>query len=61
MLKEDGETDYQVAATYFETLPVTMLLKIYRYFSWAEQRLNTHFFLENKDKITDDLLADFRE
>lgn len=61
MLKDDGETTYEVAAAYFDTVPVTMLLKLYRYFVWVKQRLNTYFFLENKDKITDDLLADFRE
>lgn len=61
MLNEDGETSYEVAAAYFDTVPATMLLKLYRYFSWVNQRLYTHFFLENKDKITDDLLADFRE
>jgi hypothetical protein len=37
-----------------------MLLKLNRYFFWAHQKLNTHFFMENKDKISDDLLEEFR-
>ena len=38
-----------------------MLLKIYTYLNWADKKMHTNFFLENKDQISDDLLADFRK
>lgn len=37
-----------------------MLLKIHIYFMWANNKMNTHFFMENKKDITEDLLAEFR-
>ena len=60
MLKENGQTTYETAADYFATIPVQMLLKLYRYFSWVNKKLHTHMYKENKDKITDDLLIDFK-
>jgi hypothetical protein len=60
MLKEDGETTYETAAAYFATIDVHMLLKLHRYFSWAHKKLHTYLFNENKDKISDDLLIDFK-
>ena len=27
---------------------------------WANNKMNTHFFMENKKDITEDLLAEFR-
>jgi hypothetical protein len=44
----------------FKEVPIHMLLKLNRYLFWAHQKLNTHFFMENKDKISDDLLEEFR-
>ena len=38
-----------------------MLLKLHKYLNWADKKLHSVFFIENKDQITDDLLADFKE
>ena len=38
-----------------------MLLKLHNYFNWADKKLHTAFFIENKDQINEDLLADFKE
>ena len=38
-----------------------MLLKLHRYLNWADKKLHSVFFLENKDQINEDLLADFKE
>ena len=45
----------------FENTPTIMLLKLHKYFNWADKKLHTVFFIENKDQISDDLLADFQE
>lgn len=38
-----------------------MLLKLHNYFNWADKKLHTAFFIENKESINEDLLADFKE
>ena len=38
-----------------------MLLKLHNYFNWADKKLHTAFFIENKDSINEDLLADFKD
>jgi hypothetical protein len=38
-----------------------MLLKLHKYFDWADKKLHSAFFIENRDQISDDLLADFAE
>ena len=38
-----------------------MLLKLHNYFNWADKKLHTAFFIENKDQIDEDLLADFKD
>lgn len=45
----------------FKATDTLMLLKLHRYFDWADKKLHTVFFIENKDQIADDLLADFKE
>lgn len=37
-----------------------MLLKLHNYFNWADKKLHTAFFIDNKDQINEDLLADFK-
>lgn len=37
------------------------LLKIHKYLNWADKKLHSVFYIENKDDITEDLLADFNE
>lgn len=38
-----------------------MLLKISKYLSWADKKLHSIFFIEDKDQISEDLLIDFKE
>jgi hypothetical protein len=38
-----------------------MLLKLHNYFNWADKKMHTKFFIENKDNLNEDLLADFKE
>lgn len=37
------------------------LLKLHKYFDWVDKKLHSHNFMDNKDQITDDLLADFKD
>lgn len=37
------------------------LLKLHKYFFWADKKLHSVFFIEDKDQISEDLLVDFRE
>ena len=37
------------------------MLKIYKYFSWADKKLHAVFYIENKDDISEDLLSDFKD
>lgn len=36
------------------------LLKLHKYFFWADKKLNHVFFIDNKDTISEDLLFDFK-
>ena len=36
-------------------------MKIYKYFSWADKKLHSVFYIENKDDISEDLLSDFKD
>jgi hypothetical protein len=48
-------------AEVFKPMPFPQLLKIYKYFSWADKKLHQVFYIENKDDISEDLLSDFKE
>ena len=58
---EHGGTYEQVKAATFKLIPFIQILKIYKYFSWADKKLHSVFFIENKDDISEDLLSDFKE
>ena len=36
------------------------LLKLHKYFFWADKKLHAVFFIENKEDISEDLLVDFK-
>ena len=55
-----GKGEYLDAFNFFETIDVHMFLKIHTYFMWANDKMNTHFFMENKGNISEDLLSEFR-
>lgn len=57
---ENGGTYDQARESVFEPLPVLSLLKLHTYFNWADKKMHTAFFIDNKDQINEDLLADFK-
>ena len=38
-----------------------VLLKLHKYFFWANKKLHSVFFIEDKDTISEDLLIDFKD
>ena len=46
---------------FLETLDPIVLLKMHKYFYWADKKLHSVFFIENKDQIQEDLLFDFKD
>jgi hypothetical protein len=38
-----------------------VLLKLHKYFFWADKKLHAVFYIEDKDEISEDLLSDFRD
>lgn len=53
--------DYEEICHTFAVIPFVQLLKIYKYFSWADKKLHSVFYIENKDQISEDLLSDFKD
>ncbi len=58
---ERGGTYEQVRDRVFKKMEFLQILKIYKYFSWADKKLHQVFYIENKDDISEDLLADFKD
>ena len=50
----------QATIKYLETLDDLTLLKLHKYFFWADKKLHSVFFIEDRDQISEDLLIDFR-
>lgn len=46
---------------YFESIETLDLLKLHKYFFWADRKLHAVFFIEDKDEISEDLLFDFKD
>ena len=46
---------------YLETLDTMVLLKIHKYFFWADKKLHSVFFVEDKDQISEDMLCEFKD
>ena len=47
--------------SYLDTLEDMVLLKLHKYFFWADKKLHSAFFMEGKDDISEDLLIDFKD
>ena len=47
-LQNGGEYE-QVKSSLFEKTDMLMILKLHRYFNWADKKLHSVFFIENKD------------
>ena len=59
-LIEENASERKVC-TYLDELEPLTLLKLHKYFFWADKKLHSVFFIENKDDITEDLLHEFRD
>jgi hypothetical protein len=59
-MQNGGDFD-SIVKSLFEGSDMLMLLKLHRYLNWADKKLHSVFFLENKDQINEDLLSDFKE
>lgn len=46
---------------YLETLDHLVLLKLHKYFFWADKKLHHVFYIEDKEHISEDLLIDFKD
>ena len=46
---------------FFESIDEINLLKLHKYFFWADKKLHAVFFIEDKDEISEDLLFDFKD
>ena len=58
---DSGGSYNEARENIFKPCPTLMLLKLHNYFNWADKKLHTAFFIENKDSINEDLLADFKD
>jgi hypothetical protein len=58
---ESGGDLEEVTHTTFNAIPFQQLLKIHKYFSWADKKLHQVFYIENKDDISEDLLSEFKD
>lgn len=47
-IREGGSFE-QAKETVFAPTPILMLLKLHNYFNWADKKLHTAFFIDNKD------------
>ena len=59
-LLEEAESKERVFK-FLNNLEPMVLLKLHKYFFWADKKLHSVFFIENKDDITEDLLHEFRD
>lgn len=46
---------------FISNLEPMVMLKLHKYFFWADKKLHSVFFIENKDQISEDLLVDFKD
>lgn len=58
---EHGGAYQDVKNSAFSKMDFIQVLKIYKYFSWADKKLHQVFYIENKDDISEDLLSDFKD
>jgi len=45
----------------FAPVSTLQLMKMHKYLHWADKKLHSVFFIENKDQINEDLMADFAD
>jgi hypothetical protein len=54
-------TNTALITQYLETLEPLVYLKLHKYFFWADKKLHSVFYIEDKDHINEDLLIDFKD
>lgn len=57
----ESATTHSEIVNYLETLDHLVLLKLHKYFFWADKKLHSVFYIEDKDHINEDLLIDFKD
>ena len=57
---EEGTGGRVEVFEFLETLEQMVLLKLHKYLFWADKKIHSVFFIENKEDISEDLLIDFR-
>jgi predicted nucleic acid-binding protein len=57
----ENATSTEIITNYLETLDYLVLLKLHKYFFWADKKLHSVFYIEDKDQINEDLLVDFKD
>jgi len=58
---EQGGDYEDVKNEAFNVIPFSTLLRICKYLNWADKKLHSVFYIENKDDISEDLLSDFKD
>lgn len=58
---QNGGNFADVKESLFEKTEILMILKLHKYLNWADKKLHSVFYMEDKDQISDDLFADFKE
>ena len=57
---EEGTGGRVEVFEFLELLESMVLLKLHKYLFWADKKIHSVFFIENKEDISEDLLIDFR-
>lgn len=57
----ESSTSTSAITRYLDTLDPLVYLKLHKYFYWADKKLHSVFYIEDKDHINEDLLIDFKD
>ena len=57
----DEGGDYEQVKEVFLEIEFAKLLRVYKYLSWADKKVHSVFYVENKDDMSEDLLNDFKD
>ena len=56
----ESATSTSAITAYLDSLEDMVLLKLHKYFFWADKKLHSVFYIEDKVHISEDLLVDFK-
>lgn len=57
----ESATSTSAITRFLDTLDPLVYLKLHKYFFWADKKLHSVFYIEDKDHISEDLLVDFKD